>query len=228
MDKIIIVFADSGLELIPREIWGHPAVRSSAIRRGKNPSEIILDVSLHYHAMKHLPDAEKRGRPDILHISLLVALSSLLNKRGYVELFIHTYRGDIIRVDSSVRLPRNYNRFIGLMEQLLLEGKVPPKSEKPLLEIIGKGFNTLVLEKKPSRIILFDEKGLRISPREFSKLAVSEKNPMIIIGCFQRGNFSREIINAATDIISLADETLDTWVIVARIISSLEDELKIW
>ncbi|MEM4548526.1 MAG: hypothetical protein QXP94_07425, partial [Thermofilaceae archaeon] len=133
MEKLHLLLAEAGLELVPAEIWGHPTVAASARKRGKEPGEILLDVSLHYAAMKSLKDRMKRGRPDIAHFCMLLALGSLLNRAGMLELYVHTYDGRMIGVSPHVRLPRNYNRFVGLVEQLLKEGRVPPNSASPLL-----------------------------------------------------------------------------------------------
>ncbi|RLE91418.1 MAG: 16S rRNA methyltransferase, partial [Thermoprotei archaeon] len=54
-----IIFIDAALELVPKSLWSHPSVRATAARRGKKPGEILLDKSLHYHAMKRLPLSHK-------------------------------------------------------------------------------------------------------------------------------------------------------------------------
>jgi len=111
MDRLKIILLESALETVPHEIWRHPAVVKNARRRGKKPGETLLDVSLHYHAMKNLKDREKRGRPDIVHTTLLELLESPLNKEGHLEVYVHTYQGHVIFIDPSTRIPRNYNRF---------------------------------------------------------------------------------------------------------------------
>ena len=90
MTIIRLILAESSIELVPRDIIGHPSVLKTAKRRGKKPTEILLDISLHYHAMKKLRDRHKRGRPDIVHVSLLEALSSPLNLEGKLEVIVHT------------------------------------------------------------------------------------------------------------------------------------------
>ncbi|MEM4684334.1 MAG: 16S rRNA methyltransferase, partial [Thermosphaera sp.] len=66
MYKLRIVILEAGLELVPKSIANHPSILKNAARRGKKPSEVLLDVSIHYPAMKKLPDKLKRGRPDIV------------------------------------------------------------------------------------------------------------------------------------------------------------------
>ncbi|TRM90261.1 16S rRNA methyltransferase, partial [Sulfolobus sp. B1] len=49
-----IILLESAIELVPREIVDHPSVIKNAKRRGKKPEDTLLDISLHYHAMKSL------------------------------------------------------------------------------------------------------------------------------------------------------------------------------
>jgi len=227
MEKLLLVLADAGLELVPREIWHHPAVRNSASSRGKKPGEILLDLSLHYAAAKTLKDWRKRGRPDILHVCLLFALSTLLNRRGLLEIVVHTYRGLVIRVDPAVRIPRNYNRFVGLMEQLLMEGRVPPDAEKPLLWVSRERLRDVVEAWNPDFAVLMHEGGEMMRACELAAKLSEHRRPLVIVGCFQSGEFSEEVLGISSKQISYADEVLDAWYVVAKTLLALEDYLNV-
>ncbi|RLE66255.1 MAG: 16S rRNA methyltransferase [Thermoprotei archaeon] len=227
MEKLYLLFAEAGLELIPREIRRHPAVRASAERRKKRLGEILLDISLHYQAAKKLKDFRKRGRPDIVHFCLLMALGSPLCKVGKLLPIVHTYRNDIIWVNPEVRLPRNYNRFVGLIEQLFLTGKVPPKSDQPLLSIIGHDLNEIIESYKPSQVFLLSEKGEKFSPLSFARKVVQYAKPMVIIGAFQAGDFSDEVKNIADREVSISKYVLDAWVATAELICAVESVIGI-
>jgi rRNA small subunit pseudouridine methyltransferase Nep1 len=227
MEKLLLILADAGLELVPRELWHHPAVRNTANARGKRPGEILLDISLHYAAAKTLKDWRKRGRPDILHACLLLALSTLLNKRGLLEVVVHTYGGLVIRVDPVVRIPRNYNRFVGLMEQLLAEGRVPPDAEKPLLWVSQEKLEDVVMAWNPDFAALMHERGERIHARELAAMLSEYRRPLVIVGCFQSGEFSGEVLRLGGKPFSYADEVLDAWYVVAKTLLALEDQLGI-
>lgn len=67
-----IILAKSALELIPEEI-------KNKIRKSRVYKYDILDSNYHYKAMEKLKDKEMRGRPDIIHISLLNILDSPIN-----------------------------------------------------------------------------------------------------------------------------------------------------
>jgi len=225
MERLCLLLAEAGLELVPRSLWGHPAVKASAKRRSKRPGEILLDVSLHRFAMSRLRDREKRGRPDIAHFCLLLALSSLINRAGLLDVRIHTYPGKVIGVSPHVRLPRNYNRFTGLMEQLLVEGRVPPRSEEPLLWIEEGDLAKLLESLKPSKVYLLSEKGGLKPSSALAYEVIEERRPLVIIGCFQAGDFSELFYEIADEVVAIARISLDAWIVTAKVLSSIEDAL---
>jgi rRNA small subunit pseudouridine methyltransferase Nep1 len=63
---------------------------------------------------KHNRDASLY-RPDLVHQALLAVLDSPLNKAGLVQVYLRTIRNVAIEVNPSVRIPRTFKRFCGLM-----------------------------------------------------------------------------------------------------------------
>ena len=70
---ISLILSESALELVPNELEEHPSVVSHAKKLGKYPSDILLDNSWHFAAMKGIKNEIKRGRPDLVHFSILEA-----------------------------------------------------------------------------------------------------------------------------------------------------------
>jgi rRNA small subunit pseudouridine methyltransferase Nep1 len=225
-DEIVLILAESSLETVPKEIASHPSVRRWAARRGKSPLETLLDISIHYHAMRSLPNREKRGRPDIVHVSLLEALSSPLNLEGRLRVVVHTIGDYVLFVDSETRIPRNYMRFAGLIEQAFKYGRVPPDSEKPLIEVVALSFPKLLQELGVDGIVLLDERGVREKPETVCSKALEEGLP-IVIGGFQRGDFSPVVKSYAKYTYSIYRKPLDTWVVVSRVLSGCERLLEL-
>lgn len=227
--NVALVLVDASLELVPKEIAKHPSIEKTAKRRGKRPLTILLDKSLHYHAMKKLPNQEKRGRPDIVHLCMLEILESPLCIKGYVQPYVHTIEGQVIKVRPDVRLPKNYNRFVGLMEQLLVFGKVPPKGE-PLLEVIGKGIDKVIEDFEPSMKILLSEKGVHKPPLKLADEVLKEwgSRVMIMIGAFPHGEFSHEVQSIADEVISLYDNVLEGFIVVSAIMRALEFKIGLY
>ncbi len=171
------VFLESSLETIPPEIASHEVVRRDARRRGKRAEEIILDDSRHHRAMDGLENREKRGRPDIVHHCLLALLDSSLKD---VEIYVHTISGKVIRVNRRTRLPRNYNRFVGLMEDLFRKGRISGGGEV-LLEIVDDGLDELIDQ---NAVVMHE--GYGVEPL----LEAAESGDLTVcIGAFPHGDF---------------------------------------
>ncbi|GKY96856.1 hypothetical protein MPSEU_000644700 [Mayamaea pseudoterrestris] len=73
---------------------------------------------------KKLRKGPNEFRPDILHQELLALLDSPLNKAGLLKVYISTKKSVLIDVNASIRIPRTYKRFAGLMVQLLHKMKI--------------------------------------------------------------------------------------------------------
>jgi rRNA small subunit pseudouridine methyltransferase Nep1 len=219
--KLAVILLESGLELVPESLWSHPQVKSVATRYGIQPSRMLLDKTLHYHAMHMLPQKWKRGRPDIVHTTLLVLQDSMLNMQGLLEVYIHVYDGRVFRVAPETRLPKNYDRFKGLMAQLLAAGKVPPTGE-PLIWLEANSLKEFV--EKRGRIILLHEKGKPATTRSVAREALETGLP-IGIGMFPRGDFKRSTLRKAAKSYSLAGgRPLKAWTVACRIVSAAEEE----
>jgi rRNA small subunit pseudouridine methyltransferase Nep1 len=225
-EMLIIIFAESALETVPKSLWSHPSVKNDAHRRGKHPRNLILDRSYHYAAMKTLEEKEKRGRPDIVHFALLQSLGSPLNREGLLQVYVHTYGDCVININSKTRLPRNYNRFVGLMEQLFEQNRVP--SEGPtLLELKPQTLPQLVQEIKPSYVAAFSTLG---SPQNVQNLFLklqNEEKLLLIIGGFPHGHFSKTTTEQANEIVRLDPEPLETWIVTSMVICAYSEAISL-
>jgi rRNA small subunit pseudouridine methyltransferase Nep1 len=68
---------------------------------------------------------------------LLTLLDSPVNKAGKLQIYIHTAKGVLIEVNPSVRIPRTFKRFAGLMVQLLHRLSIrSTNSQEKLLKVI--------------------------------------------------------------------------------------------
>jgi len=225
-EKLKLLLLEAALETIPPAIVNHPAVVKSAIKRRKKPAEIILDSSIHYHAMKKLPRAEKRGRPDIVHIALLEALESPLCRERMLEAYVYTIEGHAIFIDPITRIPKNYNRFIGLMEQLFKLSRVPPGGKEPLMYIKTIKLMDLLKETRASGLIILSEKCEYRSLNTVVEKALKE-NLAIGIGAFPHGDFEDETLKHANYCYSIYGEPLTTHIVVSRVLASAEKLLRI-
>ena len=218
---LTLILAESALETIPKTLWQHHSIIRYTEKHGKPPEFILLDRSYHHAAMKMLKDSEKRGRPDIIHFALLEALGSPLNKERLLQVYAHTFSDYVVAIAPETRLPRNYNRFIGLMEQLFEFEKIPPTG-KPLLALKKQRLPQLLQVVKPTYVLAFSRKGNPCTLQDaVSKLSNMEK-PVAIVGGFPHGHFSEKTSKLADETVAIDPEMLETWTVTSRLIYEYE------
>jgi len=216
---ISLIISESALELIPFELEDHPSVVSHARKLGKHPSDILLDNSWHFAAMKGIKNEIKRGRPDLVHFSILEATTIPLYLQNKLNLFVHTIDDKVIHFGKNVHLPKSYHRFEGVIEKLYQEKKIMAKNEL-LLEIKEQTFSELIDEINPSKIFGFSTEG-QLSSYEKIAAQISD-NSCIVIGGFQKGHFSDSVQNTITDLFSIGNESFESHVIASRILYEYE------
>ena len=221
--KIYLILTESSLELVPKELQKHPSVVNDAKRRGKNPSDILLNISRHFHAMKKLRDISKRGRPDIVHLSLITALDSPINKEGKLEVYIHTINDLVIRINSETRLPRFYDRFEGLMVQVLKYRRAPLEGE-PLLEVLEDNLEKFIRKISPDIVIGLSRLGRIVNLDNYLRKIITEKSkPMFLIGGFQKGHFSEKVVKLLDDLICISKYPLSSHLVICKVLSKIEE-----
>lgn len=218
-----LTFVESALERVPPSLWNHPSVVKKARQVGKHPSKILLDRTYHHRAMLKLTNAAKRGRPDILHFSLLAAFGTPLNKECLLKTYVHTVDDHLIHFNPVVRLPKNYNRFVGLIEQLYEQGKIPVKGPT-LLKLEQGRFQKLIEDIQPSYVIAFSRGGRPKLLQEVLDCHLDE-NLMVMVGAFPHKHFSKGLLEFADDVVSIDIESLEAWIVASRIIFSYERAL---
>lgn len=216
---ISLILAESALELIPLKLQDHPSVLSHAQKLGKNPSEILLDNSWHFAAMKGIKNEIKRGRPDLVHFSILEATTIPLYLQNKIKIYVHTIDDKVIYIGQNVHIPKSYHRFEGLIEKLFLE-KTIQTDTSILLEIKEKSFSELINEIKPSKVIGFSTRG---ELRSFEKISSEiSDNACIVIGGFQKGHFSESITSKITQLFSVDNLSYEAHVVIARMLYEYE------
>jgi rRNA small subunit pseudouridine methyltransferase Nep1 len=216
---ISLVLAESALELTPSELKHHPSVVSHAKKLGKHSSEILLDNSWHFAAMKGIKNEMKRGRPDLVHFSILEATTIPLYLQNKIKLYIHTIDDKVISFGQNVHVPKSYHRFAGVIEKLFQEKQIVANNDV-LLKIKDQTFSELLHEINPSRVIGFSAKG---DSRSYEKV-VSEisDNTCLVFGGFQKGHFSDLIENKISDLYSVGNESFEGHVVIARMLYEYE------
>jgi len=224
-ERLVVILGEAGLETIPREVWGHPSVYRYARKRGKPPYRLLLDAAYHHQALRRLPGREYRGRPDIVHLTLLALLDSPLCVSGGCEVVVATVADKAIRVKPETRLPRNYLRFTGLMEQLLAEGQVPPGSQDPLLALEDTSLNHILATYRPLIVAAGDE-GSTVSLDELARRTL--ERGAVLVPTTPKTTPTRRLLEAAASLgLEVATprglEGAEPWTIVSRLLCRIEE-----
>ena len=216
---LTIILAESSLELIPNHLSHHPSVDSYSKKFKKKPSSTLLDNSWHFGAMKGLENEIKRGRPDIVHLTLLSICTSPAFYENKLKIFIHTINDEIISINNNTRLPKSYHRFQGLMEKLFLTKKIDSETEI-LMEMKNSSLSKLISEIKPNEIIGLTTKGQKTT---FEKLIhQTNENSCILIGGFQKGHFNKENEKIIQKSFSIHDSSLEAHLVASRLVYEYE------
>lgn len=211
---LTLVLADAELEIVPAALTDHPAVRASARKRGRSPAAILLDSSLHHPALRTFPEGERRGRPDITHLFLLLCLDSVLNAHGQLRTIVHTRNDDILRAAPETRIPKNYPRFVGLLEDLFQKGAVP--EDKPLLTLQRGVSLEKLLAEFPVPKWGFKEGGEPVNLwTEFANL---RGDLVAVVGGFPHGDFRSPVAKLCDRVVSIHEEPLRAWTVTSEIL----------
>lgn len=222
-----LVLAEAEVELVPEAVRDHPQVRAVADDRGKPPEACVLDASDHHGALGDLPDGDRRGRPDIAHFCLLLALDHPLNQAGDLETRVHC-RGDAVaEVAPETRLIRHYPRFLGLLEHLFEAGAVPGDRDPPLLRL-GEGRPLdHVLDEAPDPVVVLAEDGVDGTPRGAAE-ALGTGDATLVVGGFPSGTFEADVEAHADAVLALGDEPLMAWTAVGEVLAQAGEERGVW
>ena len=217
-----MIFTEASLELVPREIHKHPSVKRNAKRRKKPPEETLLNRSLHHFAMDRIPDSQKRGRPDILHFCLLIAMGSPLNRLGNLNVTINTLNNYSIMINSSMKPPRDCLRFNSLMEQLFINGAVPPQAEEPLMFLKREYLKEQIDRISPSMTLALSSHGKPSTYEKVASILTQEQSPVILIGAYPTGPMNPNVLKQADEVYSVYHKPLEAWTITSRILYEFE------
>ncbi len=226
--ELVLVLVDSELELVPREFVSHPAVVQNARKRKKKPGQVLLESTYHHSLFKDPEEKSRRGRPDIVHQFLLLGLDSIINQEGALRLYVHTRNDELIIVDPQTRLPKSYNRYSGLFEELFRSGAVPA-GRSPLIRLEGglgmkDGLKRIESMLPPVEggqvVVLFHPDGERKETIElFSELREKGWGRIIcLVGGFSGGDFRSPIRDVADRTVSLHGGELKVWTVVSEIL----------
>jgi rRNA small subunit pseudouridine methyltransferase Nep1 len=223
---ITLILAEAALETIPQEISGHPAVKNHAARAGAKWSQMLLDKSYHYAAMKKLANNGKRGRPDIVHFALMEALSTPLFMENRLRVYVHTVNDKIIAIADNLRIPKSFFRFEGLMVKLFTDGVTKSEDGAVLMELSDGTFASLLESVEAERVIGQSTTGVTSTAEQVARSLTGSENCAAIVGGFPRGHFGEKTTRYIGPTYSISSIGLEAHVVIARVVYECEKLLE--
>jgi rRNA small subunit pseudouridine methyltransferase Nep1 len=220
---LTIVLAEAELELVPESIVHHSQVQKAARARDRRPSRTLLDSSVHHEAVRVLPEGERRGRPDLVHFSLLLALDSALNKADELRVVVHTRNDERLAIHPDTRLMRNYPRFVGLIEKLYQTGASPSHDEPLLLLEEGWPLKRVLEHHASGPVVCFQETGTPVEPGAWlAQKRAASPDLTVVLGCFPHGDFHVDPATFASEVVALGGDALSVWTAEMEVLAHWE------
>lgn len=178
---------------------------------------------------KKLKKDPKEFRPDICHQELLALLDSPLNKSGHLQIYIRTSRNVLIELHPSVRIPRTYKRFAGLMVQLLHKMKIKASDNgTTLMKVIKNPFSQHL--PVGTHVYGLSCQGQLYSPAGLAKALIpsdpetAENQVCFVIGAMSAGHVTTEDHPYIEKMIGISEYPLSGASAINRILGSIEHQ----
>ncbi|XP_014664249.1 PREDICTED: ribosomal RNA small subunit methyltransferase NEP1-like [Priapulus caudatus] len=157
-------------------------------------------------------------RPDITHQCLLMLMDSPLNRAGLLQVFVRTEQNVLIQINPQTRIPRTFDRFCGLMVQLLHKLSIhAADGPQKLLKVI-KNPVTQHLPTGVKKICLTYSTDRCVQPRE---LAPSDKPVVLVIGAMAHGKVE---VDYTEEDVSISQYPLSAALTCAKVCSAFEEQ----
>jgi len=177
---------------------------------------------------KKLKRDPKEFRPDICHQEMLALIDSPLNKAGCLQVYIRTNNNVLIEVNPSIRIPRTYKRFSGLIVQLLHKMKIKAgTTSTTLMKVIKNPFSQHL--PPGTRVYGMSCQGKLYSPNGLATAIVppdpsSDLPPIcFVIGAMAAGHITMEDHPYIQEMISVSEYPLSGASAISRILGGIEN-----
>ncbi|XP_052802658.1 ribosomal RNA small subunit methyltransferase NEP1-like [Mya arenaria] len=178
----------------------------------------LLNCDKHKHIAKKFKKDIASCRPDITHQCLLMLMDSPLNRAGLLQVYIHTEKNVLIEVNPQTRIPRTFDRFCGLMVQLLHKLSIHAADGPQKLLKVVKNPVTDHLPIGCKKIAMSFQAESCVDPRTL----VPEKEPIVIvIGAMAHGSVK---VDYTEDQYSISNYPLSGALTCAKLCTAFEEK----
>lgn len=144
-----------------------------------------------------------------------------MNKAGKLRIYIHTAKGVLIEISPTVRIPRTFKRFAGLMVQLLHRLSIrSTNSQEKLLKVIKNPITDHLPPNCRKVTLSFDAPVVRAS--DYISGLGEKESICVFVGAMAKGedDFADKIKD---DSISISNFTLSASVACGKFCNAAED-----
>lgn len=148
-------------------------------------------------------------------------LDSPINKAGRLQIYIHTAKGVLIEVSPSVRIPRTFKRFAGLMVQLLHRLAIrSTNSNEKLLRVIPNPITDHLPPNCRKVTLSFDSELVRC--RDYIETLEPKESICVFVGAMAKGNdsFADSMVDEK---IAISNYSLSASVACSKFCHAVED-----
>jgi rRNA small subunit pseudouridine methyltransferase Nep1 len=217
---ISLILADAEVERVPLLCSdGTSPPRVCSVKDAELRGIIVLDSYIHRHIMQGLDDAERRGRPDIVHSFLLLAQGSRACEDGKLASFIHTRGEEVITVGRKYKPDQNYIAFLCSFSELFEKGHIDGEEDGLVLErdLELKG---LLGRLRPDKVVALTPSGDKNDLHQVLRDS-DEKHVAVIIGGFPEGDYRSPVYQMADVKVSLGDELLTVPDVTSQVLAAI-------
>ncbi|VDM32332.1 unnamed protein product [Hydatigera taeniaeformis] len=165
-------------------------------------------------------------RPDITHQCLLMLLDSPLNRVGMLQVYIRTHKNIIIEVNPKIRIPRTFDRFCGLMVQLLhkLSIHAAEGNHEKLLRVV-KNPITRYFPAGCAKIGMSFTADKIVPPSEVPSMVQlgTSESIVVVIGAMAHGSVVSTAGDFLDDVVSISRFPLSAAQVCSRLCTAFEE-----
>lgn len=190
-----------------------------SVKVGKNYE--LLNCDRHKQQIVKMKKDPSECRPDILHQCLLMLFDSPLNRANLLQVYVHTLKNVLIEINPQTRIPRTFDRFCGLMVQLLhkLNIRAADTSQK-LLKIIKNPITDHLPVGCPKYTSSFHaEKVMNV--RDFANEQDPNQPIVIVIGAMAKGSVD---CGYTDKMVSISNYPLSAAITCSKFCTAFEDK----
>ncbi|OAV95803.1 hypothetical protein PTTG_08294 [Puccinia triticina 1-1 BBBD Race 1] len=221
--KLIVVLSQACLENYAQTVK-QSSGSNSAHGNKKSAKQLkytLLNCDDHQSILAKMGKDIAATRPDITHQCLLTLLDSPVNRAGRLQVYIQTAAGVLIEIHPTVRIPRTFKRFSGLMVQLLHQLSIKSTTGKEkLLKVIKNPISDHLPLNSHKITLSFDAPPVKLS--EYITTIPSEKHLVVFVGAMAHGadDFADHLVDEK---IAISQYSLSASVACGKFCCAVED-----